>query len=437
MPCLVRVIHQIGSPERDSFGAFHICSRLELTQLFCATTMEHVNGVQSRMQTKRTLGLFRRFARPEIKRGLIVVLLGFCVSFLLGSGDDPDWKLDGFVRPSKAAPVIMPRPESSFLEHSGARAVAWETLHTFNPAAVVRDGKIYVLYRAEDDSGENKIGGHTSRIGLAESEDGIHFQRDSRPVLFPADDAEKERERNGGCEDPRIVEAEDGTYVMTYTQWNHATYDAAAATSKDLRHWEKRGPLFAKASAGKYKDLQYKSAGIVTHLKSGKLVAAKIAGEYWMYWGEGEIHLATSENLTDWKPLEGENGKPVTVLAKRERLFDSKFPEVGAPPILTSRGIVMLYNGKNAETGGDKELSPASYSVGEALFAADNPARLLARTDQPIFKPELSFEQSGQYVAGTTFAEGLVYFNQKWFLYYGCADSFVGVAVRSKGTSWP
>ena len=126
----------------------------------------------------------------------------------------------------------------------------------------------------------------------------------------------------------------------------------------------------------------------------------------------------------------------MTVLAKRASLFDSKFPEVGAPPILTSRGIVMLYNGKNAEIGGDKDLSPESYSVGEALFAADDPSHLLARTDQPIFKPELPFERSGQYVAGTTFAEGLVYFKNTWLLYYGCADSFVGVAVRSMGIPW-
>jgi predicted GH43/DUF377 family glycosyl hydrolase len=65
------------------------------------------------------------------------------------------------------------------------------------------------------------------------------------------------------------------------------------------------------------------------------------------------------------------------------------------------------------------------------LFAAYDPAHLLARTDEPIFKPELPFERSGQYVAGTTFAEGLVFFKGRWFLYYGCADSFLGVAMRA------
>lgn len=360
-----------------------------------------------------------------------------CHVMLAGVSIDPDtWALEGFVRPPKAKPVIAPRTDSVFVEHVGANPIHWEALHTFNPAAIVRKGKIYVLYRAEDDSGENRIGGHASRIGLAESSDGIHFKRWREPVLYPTDDDQKAREEKGGCEDPRIVEAEDGTYVMTYTQWNHVTFDTGVASSRDLVLWTKHGPIFGKAYGGKYKDLQYKSAAIVTQLRANRLIAQKINGKYWMYWGEGEVHLATSENLLDWAPLEGASGNLVTVLARRAGSFDSQFPEVGPPPMLTSKGIVVIYNGKNAATGGDAALAPETYSAGEALFAADNPAHLLARTDQPIFKPELPFERSGQYVAGTTFAEGLLFFKGQWFLYYGCADSFVGVAIRARGDNF-
>ena len=380
--------------------------------------------------------------RPAVKlpttwlRFLAAILLAWSARLL--ANEIPDhWVLDEFVRPPHAQPVITPRSESTFRETPASHPVHWEALHTFNPAAIVRAGKIYVLYRAEDDSGENKIGGHASRIGLAESEDGLDFKRDDTPVLYPADDDQKQREEKGGCEDPRIVEAEDGMYVMTYTQWNHITYDAAIASSKDLRHWRKHGPIFAKALSGKYKDLQYKSAGIVTTLRSERPVAAKIGGKYWMYWGEGDVHLATSQDLLDWTPVEGADGKLVTVLSKREGRFDSQFPEVGAPPILTPKGIVVIYNGKNAGNKGDPTLAPDTYSAGEALFSADDPAHLLARTDHPIFKPELPFERSGQYVAGTTFVEGLVFFKDKWFLYYGCADSFVGIAVRSESRDWP
>ena len=105
-------------------------------------------------------------------------------------------------------------------------------------------------------------------------------------------------------EDPRIVEREDGTYVLTYTQWNRKTYSVGIASSRDLKHWTKHGPAFLTAAGGKYANLKYKSAGIVTQLKDGRLIAAKINGRYWMYWGEGSIRLATSEDAIHWTPVE-------------------------------------------------------------------------------------------------------------------------------------
>ena len=83
---------------------------------------------------------------------------------------------------------------------------------------MVKDDKIYVLYRAEDDTG-NHIGGYTSRLGLASSSDGIHFDREPAPVFFPANDDQKDREWEGGCEDPRCVETQDGQYALFYTQY--------------------------------------------------------------------------------------------------------------------------------------------------------------------------------------------------------------------------
>jgi predicted GH43/DUF377 family glycosyl hydrolase len=342
---------------------------------------------------------------------------------------DQQWQIRPFVRPAEGNPVIAPRPESTFIDPATKKPVHWEALHTFNPAAIVRNGRIYVLYRAEDNTGTNEIGGHTSRLGLAESADGIHLKRSATPVLFPADDSQKEREWPGGVEDPRIVESEDGTYVLTYTQWNRVTYSVGIATSKDLIHWKKFGPAFLDAAGGKYATLKYKSAGIVTQKKDGRLIAARINGKYWMYWGEGEIHLATSPDLIHWTPVEDKDGKPLVVLAKRSGRFDSGFPEVGPPPLLTDRGIVVMNNGKNDPENGDPELGPNAYAAGEALFAADDPSKLLGREEKPFLKPELPFEKTGQYAAGTTFAEGLVAFKGKWFLYYGCADSLVGVTI--------
>ena len=343
------------------------------------------------------------------------------------------WEIGPFTRPASGNPVIAPRPESKFVDPVLKRAVKWEELHTFNPAAVVRDGKVYVLYRAEDALGSMSIGGHTSRLGLAESADGVHFTRRGDPVFYPAQDAQQAREWPGGVEDPRIVEAEDGTYVLTYTQWNGKTYSVGIATSKNLTHWTKHGPAFAMAANGKYAGLKYKSAGIVTQVAGGRLIAARVGGRYWMYWGEGAIHLATSADLIHWTPVEGSDGSPLVVLAKRSGRFDSGFPEVGPPPVLTDRGIVVMNNGKNDPENGDPALGPNAYAAGQALFHADDPSKLIARAEAPFLKPELPFEKTGQYAAGTTFAEGLVAFKGKWFLYYGCADSLVAVVTAEIG----
>lgn len=338
------------------------------------------------------------------------------------------WMLGPFVRPVDS-PVIEPDPHSRFEDPISGRYVDWESLHTFNPAAIVKDGKVYLLYRAEGGSKQLGIGEYTSRLGLAESADGIHFVRSSSPVLYPEHDSQEANEVPGGVEDPRIVEAPDGTHVLTYTQWarTRKRYTVGVATSRDLHTWMKHGPIFG--AYPKYGNLNYKSAGILTQRVGDRLIAAKLRGEYWMYWGEVKIHLATSRDLIHWSPVEGKDGEPLVILHDRPGLFDSAFPETGPPPVLTKDGIVLIYNAKNALQRGAPSLAPGTYSSAQALFSRADPAKLLARAEEPFLKPERPFEKTGQYQAGTTFAEGLVLFHGRLFLYYGCADSYVGVAI--------
>jgi predicted GH43/DUF377 family glycosyl hydrolase len=361
----------------------------------------------------------------------LFVAFSFLLAELLLAQSTHSWTLGPFVRPVDA-PIITPNPASLFTDPITKKPVHWQALHTFNPAAIVRDGKVYVLYRAEDDSGTMVIGMHTSRLGMASGEDGIHFTTGPAPVFYPAMDSQQSREWPGGVEDPRLVEREDGTYVLTYTQWNRHNTDIGIATSTDLIHWVKHGLALL---GRKYQHFDYKSASIVTQLTKGRLIAAKIYGKYWMYWGEIQVRLATSPDLIHWTPVEDSSGKAIVLLHNRPGDFDSAFPEVGPPSLLTDRGIILIYNGKNAAADGAPGIAAGAYSDGQALFSADNPRQLIARTDNPFFKPEQSWEQSGQYVAGTTFAEGLVFFEGKWFLYYGGADSRVGVAVYDPAVS--
>ena len=176
-----------------------------------------------------------------------ILLISLAVLSLFGYSQNvlPDWALGGFVRPEKANPIITPNPSNQFDCPMQDKKIGWEESDVFNPAATVKDGKIYVLYRAEDNSATG-IGKRTSRIGLAESEDGIHMKRRKTPVMYPDKDNMKEYEWEGGCEDPRVTMTEDGLYVMAYTSWNRKVARLCIATSHDLVKWEKHGPALLK-----------------------------------------------------------------------------------------------------------------------------------------------------------------------------------------------
>lgn len=345
-----------------------------------------------------------------------------------GVGRLPDWAFGGFERPENVNPVISPIDNTWFYCPLTEDSVAWESNDTFNPAATIYDEKIVVLYRAEDKSGIG-IGRRTSRLGYATSVDGVTFQRRSTPVFYPDNDLQKSLEWPGGCEDPRIAVTVDGLYVMMYTQWNRDIPRLAVATSKDLVHWTKYGPAFAKAYDGKFYNMACKSGSILTELIDGRQVIKKVGGKYFMYWGEEHVFAATSEDLVNWTPIVNIDGSLKRLFSPRDGYFDSQLTECGPPAIYTPKGIVLLYNGKNHSGKGDKRYTPNVYAAGQALFDANDTTHLISRLDEPFFRPMDSFEKSGQYVDGTVFIEGMVYFKGKWYLYYGCADSKVGVAV--------
>ena len=197
-----------------------------------------------------------------------------------------------------------------------------------------------------------------------------------------------------------------------------------------MKTWEKHGPAFFKAYNGRFKDLGCKSGSIVTKLVNGKQVITKVNGKYLMYWGEHMVAAATSDDLINWTPVLNEQNELLGLIYPREKYFDSALTECGPPAVITDNGILLLYNGKNrTDELRDKRFNSGTYSAGQVLFDLEDPYKPIARLDTPFFRPTEDFEKSGQYVDGTVFIEGLVYHQGKWFLYYGCADSKVGVAI--------
>jgi len=372
----------------------------------------------------------------NINRRTILCIL-FISAFTTGMAQEKAWMLGPFIKQDAVNPCLVPG-DLQFTDPILKKKVAWEEKYVFNPAAVVRNGKVYLLYRAEDTV--QKYAG-VSRIGLAESTDGLHFTRRSAPVLFPANDAFKKYEWEGGCEDPRIVEDEKGTYYMTYTAYDGTTARLFIATSKDLVNWKKHGSVFKKAENGKYINYWSKSGSVVAKRVGEKIIAQKINGKYWMYWGESNIYLATSPNLVDWTPVpETDPSKKQfdslrnyeafrIAFGPRKGKFDSQLVEPGPPALITDDGIVFLYNSRNSPEYGDTSLPAGTYAAGQVLADVRDPFNIIDRSEQYFFKPEKEYEITGQ-VNNVCFLEGLVYFQNKWFLYYGTADTQIAVAVK-------
>ncbi len=363
----------------------------------------------------------------SIRNSSYLVLILILFYSLNGLGQEP-WMLD-FIKPAQN-PIMQADSSYTFNCPVTKKLVKWQKADVFNPGAVVRNDTVFMLFRAEDNP-KAILGGRTSRIGLAYSTDGINFTKNPKPVLFPDQDAFKKWDFPGGVEDPRVVELEDETYMMLYTSWNQDVARLSSATSSDLMKWQKHGPVFAKAHGGKFLDIWSKSGSVVTELVNGRLIAKKINGKYLMYWGELFVNLATSPDGIQWEPMLDEKGDLLKVFNPTLNDFDSHLTEPGPPAIYTEKGILLLYNGKNLNGEGAGENVPeGTYCGGQVLFSKDDPTQRLARLEQPFICPDLPHEITGQYQAGTTFIQGLVYFKDKWFLYYGTADSMVGLAIK-------
>lgn len=335
---------------------------------------------------------------------------------------DAGWQMVPFVKVDDRNPVLTPG-NNEFVCPVRKEKVKWDEKDVFNPAAVVREGKVYLVFRAEDLVG--KFAG-TSRLGLAASDDGMTFTKLPEPVFFPDNDSMKVYEWEGGVEDPRIVETDDGRYVMTYTAYDGNLARLCIASSPDLKSWTKHGLVLK----GALTDTWSKSGAIVSRREGDKIIATRVNGKYWMYFGDTDLFIAASEDLITWTP-EMQDGKLVSVLKPRPGYFDSRLVESGPYALTTDKGILLLYNGMNLDGDGkDPNLPAGAYSAGQALYDSNDPTKLINRSENFFLTPDKAYEITGQ-VNQVVFIEGMVPFRGEWLLYYGTADSKIAVAKKS------
>jgi beta-1,2-mannobiose phosphorylase / 1,2-beta-oligomannan phosphorylase len=334
--------------------------------------------------------------------------------------------------------VLMSPREGDELEEEGV----------LNPATGRdRDGRLYLLPRIV-------AKGNVSRIGIAEIEltDGVPTGVGRQGVVMAPDRGWERGAASAGTEDPRTTWIPRlGVHVMTYVAYGPLGPRLALATSSDLHTWRRLGPphfsyvdeldtdlnlypnkdavLFPEPVPGpdgrpSYAmlhrpmwDLGWIKEGQGTHLPAG------ITDERPGIW----ISYASAEDVErDVTALVHQRDHRLVALP--EFAFEAVKIGAGPPPIRVDEGWLLVHHGASGRParhwGPQQDMS---YAAGAMLLDPDDPARVLARTPEPLLEPETEHERSG-LVPNVVFPTAIEQIDGVQYVFYGMADSRIGVA---------
>lgn len=295
----------------------------------------------------------------------------------------------------------------------------WESRSVFNPGVVAHNGKIYLLYRALGQI-------HYSSFGLAILSDPTTVEKRSESPVYERD--EKSIYEQFGVEDARIVPL-DGTYYIVYNA--PSIYPTG---EKTVNAWDHMSvPWRIRCSLAKTDDFKsFKRLGVIlpdVDSKDGVLFPEKINGQYvLLHRIFPDMWISFSDSITHF-----EKG---TVIAKtRAGKWDDERIGAGGVPIKTKLGWLNFYHGvtKSIPSIHDRGLDGHGfqYSLGILLLDLLDPRKILYRSEAPIFEPEMEYEKNG-YVNNVVFTCGAIEWEDKYYVYYGAADTRIGVASISK-----
>lgn len=259
---------------------------------------------------------------------------------------------------------------------------------------------MYLVYRA---TGED----HLSRLGLAVSEDGFNFERFDLPVF--EGDGLNEWERLG-VEDPRITEI-NGRFYLTYVAVSVYPMDQPRPA------WSSGAPWRTRVSLAVTDDFRnYERLGIILPDSDNKdvvLFPEKIQGRYVLFHREfPDMWIARSDDLLNWDSHE-------VLMEPRPGMWDCNRIGASAQPIKTDLGWVEIYHGVDDNK---------RYCLGISLHDLNDPAKIIGRSPEPILAPEEPYELDG-LVPNVCFSGGAALLEDTLFVYYGAADTRIGVAT--------
>ena len=295
----------------------------------------------------------------------------------------------------------------------------------FNPGAVEHNGQTYLLLRVQT------RGRHTFTVPARG--DGFTFKAAKRPVAFSGLDKLKDPATGTALTvhhvyDARITALEDRLIVVTAVDTDQGCRSAI---------WQATGtPEAGFAGLDKLELIGFSHD---RDTRNGVLFPGKIDGRYLMldrphdrrsgggpFTGRG-IVLSASYDLAHWEDLG-------PVMTGRRHYWDELIGS-GPPPLKTRAGWLHIYHGVATHL-----LGAPLYQAGAVLLDLEDPRYVLARTRDNILEPRKSWEMIGQvpnvvFPGGMTVAktdhEGYAVTSSELRLYYGAADTVVGLAVTT------
>ncbi len=289
-------------------------------------------------------------------------------------------------------PIISPRP-----------GLLWEAGGTINPAAVELNNKTHIIYRAATVT-------NVSVMGYATSSDGFTIdERLDKPIYFPRTEYEYRPDSNSnyGCEDPRIVVIGDKLY-MTYTAYNGGTPRVAVSYITIHDFLDRRWSAWSVPNVITPPNIPNKDATILPE---------PVDGKYMIIHRINEGICADFVNSLDFS--KEEVNKCIEILNPRPGMWDGVKVGIAGPPVKTKKGWLLLYHGISRSK---------KYRVGAVLLDLEDPTVVKARTAVPVFEPEESYERNG-LIPNVVFPCSLIVRNGTVYIYYGAADSVIGVAT--------
>jgi predicted GH43/DUF377 family glycosyl hydrolase len=237
-----------------------------------------------------------------------------------------------------------------------------------------------------------------SHLRLARSKDGIHFDIDPTPTVFPQTDYE-----TFGLEDPRISRIAD-EFCITYKVVSESGICTALLKTNDFKNFERYGIIFCP-----------ENIDVV-------LFPAKIDDRYYaltrpvpMHIGPRGVWIASSENLTDW-------GRHKPLIMPRPGTFDSGKTGGSCVPIKTDAGWLEIYHGSDEDD---------RYSLAAALLDLNDPSKIIARSKSALMQPEADYEVKGFY-GNVVFSCGAVTKEDgSVTIYYGASDELTAAATTT------